>query len=123
MFSRPCELLARLELLYIGSCEVAALPVIMSITGPRETCDYREFNCSTPIKKTQKHPYPVPAAPCALSACILTHTDRLADLCSFYSWSLVGACDPMLWLIRVFRYGIFGIGHYVKNLMKRVHPD
>ena len=28
----------------IGSCEGGALPVIMSITGPREPHDYRDYN-------------------------------------------------------------------------------
>ena len=41
--SRPCKLLIRLGLLQVGSCEGGALPVIMSIIGPRETHDYREF--------------------------------------------------------------------------------
>ena len=37
------ELLTRLGVLYVGTCEGGALPVIMSITGPRETHDYREL--------------------------------------------------------------------------------
>ena len=32
----------------IGSCEGSALPVIMSITGPRETHDYRDYNLWVP---------------------------------------------------------------------------
>ena len=32
----------------IGSCEGGALPVIMSITGPRETHDYRNYNLWVP---------------------------------------------------------------------------
>ena len=34
------QLSTRLGVLHFGSCEGGALPVIMSITGPRETHDY-----------------------------------------------------------------------------------
>ena len=34
--------------LLIGSCDGSALPVIMSITGPREPYDYRDYNLLVP---------------------------------------------------------------------------
>ena len=38
------DILDRLGVLQVGSCEGGALPVIMPITGPRKTHDHRELN-------------------------------------------------------------------------------